>query len=96
MISDFWQYFEPIRQQCVLLSFVFGLGSIVDSMPANCSADVAAVVAHFDKTFTGKNKTAIDNLKATFGMEEMSHLDDVAGSRASFHFLAFPLNRITD
>jgi hypothetical protein len=31
-ITDFWGYFEPIRQQ----------------MPKNCSADVEAVVSHID------------------------------------------------
>lgn len=67
MYSDFWAYFEPIRQ----------------NMPKNCSADVEAVVAFFDATFTGDNQTAIDDLKALYGMEGVTHLDDVAGARAS-------------
>ncbi|KAF9031816.1 peptidase S28 [Hymenopellis radicata] len=63
-ITDFWKYFEPIRQ----------------NMPANCSADVAAVIAHVDKTFSGSNKTAINALKDVFSLGEMTHLDDVAGA----------------
>ncbi|KAG6861573.1 hypothetical protein C0995_014869 [Termitomyces sp. Mi166 len=63
-ILNFWEYFEPIRLH----------------MPANCSADVQAVIAHVDKTFTGKNATAIQALKETFGLGNMTHLDDVAGA----------------
>ena len=33
-------------------------------MPANCSADVQAVIGHFDKVFSGKNTSAINDLKA--------------------------------
>lgn len=50
-------------------------------MPANCSADVQAVIKHVDRVFTGKNKTAINELKDAFGMAGVSHLDDVAGAR---------------
>lgn len=50
-------------------------------MPRNCSADVQAVISHVDKVFTGKNATAIQTLKESFGMGELTHLDDVAGSR---------------
>ncbi|TFK43800.1 serine carboxypeptidase S28-domain-containing protein [Crucibulum laeve] len=63
-ILDFWQYFEPIREH----------------MPANCSADVQAVIAHVDTVFSGKNQTAIQAIKNLFGMGDMTHLDDVAGS----------------
>ncbi|KNZ77238.1 Putative serine protease K12H4.7 [Termitomyces sp. J132] len=63
-ILDFWEYFEPIRLH----------------MPANCSADVQAVIAHVDETFTCKNATAIQALKETFGLGNMAHLDDVAGA----------------
>ena len=63
--SNFWQYFEPIRQ----------------AMPANCSADVQAVIGHFDKVFSGKNTSAINDLKASFGMGEITHLDDVVSAR---------------
>ena len=64
--SDFWTYFEPIRQ----------------NMPVNCSADVAAVIAYVDETFSGENTTAIDELKATFGLSDVTHLDDAAGACA--------------
>ena len=63
--SDYWGYFEPIRQ----------------NMPKNCSADVEAVINHIDETFTGKNQTAIKEIKALFGLEALTHLDDVAGAR---------------
>ncbi|KDR84025.1 hypothetical protein GALMADRAFT_54306 [Galerina marginata CBS 339.88] len=63
-ILDFWQYFEPIR----------------NNMPANCSADVQAVISFVDKTFTGKNATAIQAIKENFGLGNMTHLDDVAGA----------------
>jgi hypothetical protein len=65
-ISDFWQYFDPIRQ----------------SMPQNCSADVQAVIAHIDCVFAGSNATAISEVKQVFRMGGLGHLDDVAGARA--------------
>ena len=65
--SDFWQYFEPIRQ----------------NMPRNCSSDVQAVISYIDKTFSGRNKTAINAIKDNFGLGELDHLDDVAGARTS-------------
>ncbi|TDL29922.1 hypothetical protein BD410DRAFT_759045 [Rickenella mellea] len=63
-ITDFWEYFDPIRQ----------------FMPQNCSADAQAVIAHVDKVFSGSNMTAIDEIKSLFGLSGLSHLDDVAGS----------------
>lgn len=50
-------------------------------MPANCSADVQAVIAHVDETFTGGNTTAIQILKESFGMGDVAYLDDVASAR---------------
>ena len=50
-------------------------------MAANCSADIQAVIAHFDETFSGTNTTAINELKATFGMGDLTHLDDVVTAR---------------
>ncbi|KAF8969331.1 serine carboxypeptidase S28-domain-containing protein [Flammula alnicola] len=38
------------------------------------------VISHVDKTFTGKNPTAIQALKNNFGLGNMTHLDDVAGA----------------
>ncbi|KAG7443164.1 uncharacterized protein BT62DRAFT_935498 [Guyanagaster necrorhizus] len=63
-ILDYWRYFEPIRQ----------------NMPANCSADVAAVIAHIDQVFPSGNQSAIQQIKNSFGMGDMTHLDDVAGA----------------
>ena len=60
--SDFWGYFEPIRQY----------------MPQNCSADVQAVIAHIDQVFTSGNRKEIDHIKALFNMSALTHLDDVA------------------
>jgi hypothetical protein len=53
-------------------------------MPANCSADVVAVISHVDSIFTGTNKTAINETKALFGMGGLSHLDDVTSAREFF------------
>ncbi|KAJ8697118.1 hypothetical protein PTI98_006924 [Pleurotus ostreatus] len=63
-ILDYWKYFEPIRNH----------------MPRNCSADVQAVIAHVDEVFGGDNTTAIDELKANFGMSGVKHVKDVAGA----------------
>lgn len=51
-------------------------------MPSNCSSDVEAVVSYFDATLSGDNQTAIDELKALYGMEGLEHSDDVAGACA--------------
>lgn len=48
---DFWQYYEPIRE----------------NMPKNCSADVEAVITYVDKVFFGSNTTAQQELQALFG-----------------------------
>ncbi|KAJ7682355.1 serine carboxypeptidase S28-domain-containing protein [Mycena polygramma] len=63
-ILDFWQYFEPER--------LF--------MPANCSADVERVISHIDQVFTGSDEKAIQSIKESFGMGDVTHLDDVAGA----------------
>ncbi|KAA1473355.1 peptidase S28 [Dentipellis sp. KUC8613] len=63
-IVDFWEYFDIIRQ----------------FMPQNCSADVQAVVQHFDRVFTSGNQSAVTALKDAYGMKDVSHLDDVAGA----------------
>ncbi|TFY55378.1 hypothetical protein EVG20_g9336 [Dentipellis fragilis] len=63
-ITNFWEYFDPIRQ----------------FMPQNCSADVQAVVAHFDSVFASGNTSAFDALKAEFGMADVVHPDDVTGA----------------
>ncbi len=63
-IEYFWQYFDPIRQ----------------FMPQNCSADVQAVIAHVDSVFSGTNTAQINALKANWGVQDLTHLDDVAGA----------------
>lgn len=50
--SDYWGYFEPIRQY----------------MPQNCSADVQAVIAYIDKTFQSGNEKEIKAIEKTFNM----------------------------
>ncbi|KAI0065742.1 peptidase S28 [Artomyces pyxidatus] len=63
-IIDFWAYFEPIRQ----------------FMPANCSADVQAAITYIDGVINSKNATALHALQSSFGMGNVSHVDDFAGS----------------
>ncbi|KAH9858662.1 peptidase S28 [Lenzites betulinus] len=63
-ITDYWGYFEPIRQ----------------FMAPNCSADVQAVIAHIDEVFTFGSKQEINNIKAMFNMSALTHLDDAAGA----------------
>ncbi|TFK63556.1 hypothetical protein BDN72DRAFT_311679 [Pluteus cervinus] len=63
-ILDFWQYFEPVRE----------------GMPKNCSADVEVVIAHVDDVLSGNDTKAINDIKANFGMSDVTHLDDVAGA----------------
>lgn len=62
-IVDYWGYFEPIRQY----------------MPQNCSADVEAVIAYIDQTFTTGTAEEINSIKTLFNMN-LSHLDDFAGA----------------
>uniref|UniRef100_D8Q3J1 Peptidase S28 n=1 Tax=Schizophyllum commune (strain H4-8 / FGSC 9210) TaxID=578458 RepID=D8Q3J1_SCHCM len=61
---DFHEYFTPIRQ----------------NMPANCSADVQAVIAHIDEVFKGDNETAQTEIKEIFGYNASYSNYDVAGS----------------
>ncbi|KAH9888524.1 peptidase S28 [Cubamyces lactineus] len=63
-IVDFWGYFEPIRQ----------------AMPANCSADIEAVIAHVDSVIASNDSTQINTLKSTFGLQGLSHNDDFAAA----------------
>ena len=42
------------------------------------------MIAHVDEVFSGKNTTAIDQLKDLFGLKGVSHLDDVACAREFF------------
>ncbi|KAF8631129.1 hypothetical protein AX15_002476 [Amanita polypyramis BW_CC] len=63
-ILDFWQYFEPIRQ----------------NMPKNCSADIQAVIQYIDQVFTSGDDQKAEQIKDLFGMSDVTHLDDVAGA----------------
>lgn len=64
--SDYWGYFEPIRQ----------------FMPKNCSADVEAVIAHIDTVFSGNDKNQTNQILNLFGLGALApHLDDAAGAR---------------
>ncbi|KAK0200150.1 peptidase S28 [Desarmillaria ectypa] len=48
---DFWQYFEPIRE----------------NMPKNCSADIEAVITYVDEVFFGTDTEAQMKIKSMFG-----------------------------
>ncbi|TFY55380.1 hypothetical protein EVG20_g9338 [Dentipellis fragilis] len=63
-ITDFWQYFDPIRQ----------------FMPKNCSADVEAVIQHWDAVYASGNTSAFNALKDQYGMSDVVHPDDVTGA----------------
>ncbi|KAL0955730.1 hypothetical protein HGRIS_001947 [Hohenbuehelia grisea] len=63
-IMWYWRYFEPIRT----------------NMPRACARDVQAVIEYVDRTFRGKNQTAIQAIKDNFGMSKVTHLVDVAGA----------------
>ncbi|KAF8214001.1 peptidase S28 [Mycena galopus ATCC 62051] len=63
-ILDFWQYFEPER--------LF--------MPANCSADIEAVIAHIDQVFMGNDQKAMQAIKDSFGIGDVTHNDDAVGA----------------
>ncbi len=49
-------------------------------MPKNCSADVQAVIAHVDSTFTGQNQKEIDRILKIFDFTGLA-LDDAASAR---------------
>ena len=59
-------------------------------MPKNCSADVETVIAHIDKTFTSNNRAEINRIKTLFGLQNMTHLDDVAGARTYISYSRSP------
>ena len=69
--TDFWAYFEPIRQ----------------FMPQNCSSDVQAVINYVDGVFTNGTQEDIQKVLDNFGLGVMSHLDDAVGACKSFIFL---------
>jgi hypothetical protein len=63
-------------------------------MPKNCSADVAAVMAYIDQVFMSSNQSAIQAIKDSFGMGDMTHLDDVAGACGYADTSSYPLTDV--
>ena len=47
-------------------------------MPKNCSNDLTLVIDYIDKVLTKGNDTAKYELKAKFGLEDLTHDDDFA------------------
>jgi len=47
-------------------------------MPKNCSINFVNIIEQVDETLLSGNRTAIDALKARFGLAELSHDDDFA------------------
>ncbi|KAL0063139.1 hypothetical protein AAF712_009929 [Marasmius tenuissimus] len=71
MYNNFWRYYEPIREH----------------MPKNCSADVEAVIALVDKTIDSNDAIEIQELKANFGMSNVTNIDDFAATRMPYPVL---------
>ncbi|CAK7228507.1 hypothetical protein SCUCBS95973_006904 [Sporothrix curviconia] len=59
-ITDFYTYFEPVEE----------------ALPANCSADVRAVVQYVDHVLTNGDEADILELKEGFGLGYLNHNDD--------------------
>ena len=52
-------------------------------MPANCSADVQAVIEEVDNVLSTGNPQEIQAIKANFGLQDIVHLDDFASASMS-------------
>ncbi|KAH7916581.1 peptidase S28 [Hygrophoropsis aurantiaca] len=63
-ITNFYDLFTPIREY----------------MPKNCSADVEAVIGYLDTMHASNNKTALQSLQTTFGLENLTHIEDFASA----------------
>jgi len=63
-ITNYWGYFEPIRQ----------------NMPANCSADVQQVIEYIDSKGIYGTESEKQLLKSKFGMPNVTHYDDFAST----------------
>ena len=50
-------------------------------MPANWSADAQRVIVHVDTVFDEGNEADIHQIKILFRLQQLEHLDDVAGAR---------------
>ena len=62
-ISDYWGYFLPVQE----------------GMPKNCSKDVSLVIDHMDTVLTTGTAEEIHDLKAMFGLQNVTHNDDFMG-----------------
>ena len=60
-------------------------------MAANCSADVEASINRIDSILTSGNDTQIQELKDSFGMSNVTHVDDFAAGRQSFASVETPI-----
>ena len=49
-------------------------------MPQNCSSDIEAIISRIDTVFTMGPQSEIDQIKASFGLSNLTHLDDVAAA----------------
>ncbi|KAK4162907.1 peptidase S28 [Cladorrhinum sp. PSN259] len=58
-VTDFWQYYVPIQ----------------DATPANCSADISAVVDHVDSILLNGTAKQKDSLKAKFSLSGLTDAD---------------------
>jgi hypothetical protein len=58
-----WQYFVPIQE----------------GMAKNCSKDINLVIEYMDNVFTHGNESEQLALKEKFGLEYLTHGDDVMG-----------------
>ncbi|XDG03846.1 hypothetical protein ABKA04_003461 [Annulohypoxylon sp. FPYF3050] len=63
-IYDFWQYFHETQQ----------------GMPKNCSKDFSSIVNHVDRVLTHGTPKEQSNLKQLFGLQDLSHNDDVGAA----------------
>ncbi|KAJ2930761.1 hypothetical protein H1R20_g6344, partial [Candolleomyces eurysporus] len=58
---DFWQYWTPVEQH----------------MPANCTADVKAVVSLIDQVIDSGNRTRLTEIQTQFGLRPLRPIDFV-------------------
>ena len=65
-------------------------------MPANCSADVQAVIEHVDSVFLNGTDDEITALKDNFGLGAVTHLDDAAGACKASTFITVNTNVLTN
>ncbi|KAK6213288.1 endoprotease [Colletotrichum tabaci] len=64
VIHDFWQFNFPTQQ----------------GMPENCRSDFEAIIGHIDSVFSSGTPMEQFELKKSFGLQDLSHLDDAANA----------------